>query len=216
MNQLETEVLAELNNFNIRNTLRSLICGKRNKRRRRLNKIEKADLKALYNQITLRLFNKYERIVTNAERRVQTLINHQTRIKVHPQVWIGSRCCDLFVPIIKGKNVEGVTGKGLVIELEGPVHNLELKMKKDFSKEECLNRLGIMCMSISNDEIREETVSRVLSELKTLPRLSSPEIKRLWTEIHLETVFAYGSVEEIAKLFPKLANKIFSIFRVKP
>ena len=117
-----------------------------------------------YQKVTRSLNKTYEAetIRTRAERYLHQLLRESTGEDIKASMWIGNHCVDLFIPRI-----------GLAIEVDGDIHDNEMKMRKDELKEEFLAKLGIMVWHINNNEIRRRAVDikNVLEHPKTKEKI---------------------------------------------
>lgn len=151
-----------------------------------------------YEEITKRLNSNFESITTHSENTVFNKLQKFTKLQIHRQVWIGSRCFDFFIPSVRGNSP--VKSRGLAIEIDGPIHNTISKMKKDDSKDLLAKSLGIMVHSIPNDDSLDKVTLDFLSRIKDMPRLSYREYRRLWAKIHLRTIELRGTTQDKAKI----------------
>lgn len=163
------------------------------------------DLKRVYMLITDRLNQEHnrkagERHQTLSERSVIAKIERSCKLTVHSQVWIGTRCVDIFIPSVAGKFPK--RAKGLIIEIDGSVHDRAAKMKKDQSKENLLRSLGIMCTCLLNENLADKSTQKLLEEIGSMPRLTSREKKRLWKKIYFATILLSGTSEERNQFIP--------------
>ncbi len=129
-------------------------------------------------------------IKTTAEDEFFTKLSKSTRLKFHRSVWIGRRNVDIFCPGVCGTSINrrGIRMRGLVIEVDGPVHDLESKMRRDSTLLIMLTRLGIGMTSIPNSDLREATVKALLEQFKSFERLDTRGRARLMRNIHILTV----------------------------
>lgn len=127
---------------------------------------------------------------TLKEDQVYGLIRKRTHMKVLRSIWIKKRNIDLFIPGLYGASkVIGVTSfKGLAIEVDGDVHNLQSKMNKDNSKYWQLHDLGIALYTIENHDLYQPSFRAFLDHLPTLPQLDTRGRKRVMRNIYLATL----------------------------
>jgi very-short-patch-repair endonuclease len=159
--------------------------------------IPKRQLEESYKVVSRQLFyqNKMATIRTTAELFFANQIKRQIRLEVLPSVWIGRFCVDFFIPGVGGHVVNGRRQmKGLVIEINGPVHNFELKMNKDENRGEVLKRLGIGTLNIDNMDINSHAVRQLIAELKSIPRLNWRAKDRLKKRIYSWTILANNAL----------------------
>ncbi len=155
-------------------------------------------LERKYQEITnrLRKHHRFEPTVTHAELNLRKKIASYTRLKVHSSVWIGNTNVDFLIPAIRVNS-----NCGLVIEVDGLVHNKELKEKKDSFKLDYLQSIGLLVMGVDNFDFRKATVTCFLRNLKTIERACSRKRKNLWRRIYLETILTHASPVELKNLF---------------
>ena len=117
------------------------------------------------------------------------------------------RCIDVFVPNICASALPQFsnqrTMKGLALEIDGPIHDNQLKMKKDISKYQLLHQLGIGVVVIENRESRERTVLKLIEGLRSTPKLDSRARKRLWVRIYLNTILYHCDDQTLERLWGK-------------
>lgn len=130
---------------------------------------------------------------TLKEDQVYGLIRKRTHMKVLRSIWIKKRNIDLFIPGLYGASkVIGQTSfKGLAIEVDGDVHNLQSKMNKDNSKYGQLHDLGIALYTIENHDLYQPSFRTFLAHLPTLPQLDTRGRKRVMRNIYLATLAAH-------------------------
>lgn len=123
---------------------------------------------------------------THAECKFLRVLRRHTKLRLFPSFWIGRSCFDVFIPAVRG----GVHSKmrGLVIEIDGPVHLIENKMKKDEARGEMLRQFGIVHMALDNMDLGGELPQLLISELKTFRRLDHRARRRLLGNVHAWTV----------------------------
>lgn len=122
----------------------------------------------------------------------------RTRLQILRSLWIGNVNVDFFVPAIK---FDG--GIGLVIEVDGTIHDREMKGRKDSSKLEYLHQLGIAVQVIENCDARNPNavLEKAFRDLRYHHRGCSRARKLLWRRIYLETLFCHASNERLKDLF---------------
>ena len=121
------------------------------------------------------------------EREVQEKLNDLSRKKVIPSAVIGNSVVDFFYP-----------QHNLVLEIDGPVHYEEIKMRKDCHRDkELMGRLGIIVWPWKIEEIH-----RGAHELRFFfmnqNRISYSNERRLWRNIHAMNIAKQMSVSEIS------------------
>ncbi|WP_413570437.1 DUF559 domain-containing protein [Bdellovibrio sp. HCB117] len=128
------------------------------------------------------------------------------KIQLYPQAWIGNLCVDLFTPALGRRPPDyrrGFLEKGVAIEIDGAIHNSELKMKKDAHKEKSLSDLNIQLWRFTNEQVfRNVGLPKKHDLSEDFGRLSTQERKRLWGKIQLMTLLYHESLNVIARYFP--------------
>lgn len=124
---------------------------------------------------------------------VHGLILKATKMKVLRSIWIKKRNIDLFIPGIYGSSkIIGTSSfKGLAIEVDGEVHNLQAKMNRDNSKYVQLHQLGIALYTIENQDLHQPSFKAFLNHLPGLPQLDTRGRKRVMRNIYLSTLAAH-------------------------
>lgn len=135
---------------------------------------------------------------TPFEIQIQKKIERATKLKVYSSMWIGNRNVDLFFPQVKEKNS---SFKGIAFEIDGPIHDHSLKMKKDNLKDDLLLDLKIVTVRIDNCDLNHNLVSKIIKNLKNLSRLDSRGRKRVLVEVYTETLLFYENDNNLEKLF---------------
>lgn len=147
---------------------------------------------------------------TFAESQVFNAINLASNLKFHRSFWIVNRNVDLFcpgvgqlhAPIRKGYKIEREPiMRGLAIEVDGPIHDSELKMRKDTSKSDFLHTLGIGHIAIENADVKSRVVQNTIQQLKNLPRLDTRARVRLLRKIYTATIAFHADDSVMAQLF---------------
>lgn len=144
---------------------------------------------------------------TSFENSLAKKIRQKTKLQFKRSFWVGNFNYDFFFHQLgeKGK----VAGKGLVIEVDGAVHDIEPKMRKDQLKYQIAEILRIPVCSISNEDLRESTVASILDKLRRIRRLDTRARKRLLTDIYLFTIITHLSIYEFADLVQIPPSKLF-------
>lgn len=157
-------------------------------------------LSKTYKEMTLRLNSEFESVRTFHEQMACNIIRAHTKVPIYNQVWIGSRCFDIFIPSVRGQSP--TKSRGLAIEVDGPIHDTVAKMKKDSAKDKLAESLGIMVHSIPNINFNvcDSVTFNFLFHIRDMPRLSYREYSRLWARIHLKTIELKGTKQEKNKL----------------
>ena len=92
---------------------------------------------------------------------------------------------------------------GLVIEIDGPVHNYEGKMKRDNSKFNGAHFLNIATLCIENEDLKCFQIKSFLEGLSSVPLLDSREKSRLLKKVYLITILKNSTEEELESFFGK-------------
>lgn len=146
---------------------------------------------------------------TPAEQVISNAIGRVTNLQFFKSLWIVNRNVDLFCPavgqlhspIVKGeKIVRKPIMRGWVIEVDGSIHNYELKMRKDSAKIDLLATLGISVSTIENHDL-ERSIRRLIEYLQQLPRLDSRARNRLWGKIYTATLAYHADNKVMARLY---------------
>lgn len=124
---------------------------------------------------------------------VYGLIRKATNMKVLRSIWIMKRNIDLFIPGLYGssKIIGSSSFKGLAIEVDGDVHNLQSKMNKDNSKYGQLHTLGIALYTVENHDVYQPSFRAFVDQLPGLPQLDTRGRKRVMRNIYLATLAAH-------------------------
>lgn len=154
-----------------------------------LENIYESTCKALYKR------HRLTTVRTHAELHMFSRIRKETKLEVFTSVWIGRFCVDLFIPNIGGKIENGKRNmRGLVIEVNGDVHNFEPKMVKDENRVKVLGELGIGVLYVDNPDIDSPEMRNLISKIKDFPRLGWRSKKKVWSRIHAWTIIANNSL----------------------
>lgn len=130
---------------------------------------------------------------TLKEDQVSYLIKQECRIKVLRSFWIMKRNVDFFVPSLCGQSslISKQSFKGLVIEVDGDIHNHQFKMNRDNSKYLQLHKLNIAVHTVENEDLKRESFRAFLRHMKSLPQLDSRGRKRVLRNVYLATLAAH-------------------------
>lgn len=204
---LTNEIISEKNKFQIYK-----------KRKKTLDLKSLPDFEILrdeYDYVTKMLDKEYPkcRLKTLSEDKFWEKLQKVTKLRFYRSIWIGNRNIDLFCPaigrlyppILKGEKVSKPKDchQGLAIEVDGPIHDHHLKVKKDFSKFNFLEKLGIRVWSVRNEDLKKKAVKDHIQALRQYPRIDSRARKRLWKRIFVETILFNASDYLISKTFKK-------------
>ncbi len=143
---------------------------------------------------------------TPAENKFVERFKGNWKIQLYPQAWIGNLCVDLFTPALGRRRPDyrrGFLDKGIAIEIDGAIHNAELKMKKDEHKEKSLADLKIQLWRFTNEQVFRNVGLPTKHDLSEgFGRLSTQDRKRLWGKIQLMTVLYHESLDVVSRYFP--------------
>ena len=157
---------------------------------------------------------------TTNELGFRKILGRATKMKFHPNMWIGGINVDLFFmqiamdqPIV-GDMKRRTSHIGLAIEIDGGIHNSEPKMKKDAWKIDYLASLGIALVSISNDDFNEVTVRRFVKGLPGLRQRGTRGRRRLLARVHLETLAYHLKGDELEGIFGINPDNTVAVLKV--
>ncbi len=166
-----------------------------NLQRKRLKIYKTSDLRRIYNELcrVLNERNGLEVSRTSKELEFERLFRSVTRRSIVSSLWIGRRNIDFFVPNVgddvKKARVNGVKrGAGLVVEIDGDVHNEYTKMKRDSSKYEDIHSLNIMLYTIENTDLMCSQVTNFFDAFEKYPLMDSRRVDRVWRRVYLKTI----------------------------
>lgn len=121
---------------------------------------------------------------TRSELFFRSLLKKHTKLTVYTSFWIGRRCVDFFLPAIGHENVvirqsedlsikkssKGM--KGLIIEIDGDIHNRGFKMTKDNNRDDDFLGLEIGVFHIENQDIFSNEIHHIIQKISSMPRLA--------------------------------------------
>lgn len=168
------------------------------------------ELKHLYDNLVrkLNVIHRDRIIRTTAEVRLLEIISKYWSGNTFQSVWIGSMVADVFIPTFKHRiNEHGFTG--IVFEVDGPIHDNELKMRKDHLKLEFFGSTQILVHSILNKSVKESIVGPIIRELVNGPRLDPRGLRRLWRKIYIITIFTHSKAEFLKAFGVDMGGKEF-------
>lgn len=115
-------------------------------------------------------------------------LRSRTAREIKESFWIGTYNFDLFIPSIWASPLSKPRMKGLVIEIDGPVHNFENKMNKDEERIDFLKRLEIGMLSVSNEECTEGRAERLIQGAGHYFETDSRSRQRQMRAIYIATI----------------------------
>lgn len=166
-------------------------------------------LKQLYFNIVSRLNYKYRSCLqrTHSElyyfNQIKAL---HPKIKFHHSMWIGNSLADLFFPNIGGIVTGEKRHHGLIIEVDGAIHDHPGKMKKDENTYDNYRQLGFACHGLKNEDKSERTVINLLKEISHFSKLDSRTTKRVMRRVYIETILVHATDNEIISLITETAK----------
>lgn len=163
--------------------------------RKKMKRISQEELEKAYIELCSFLNEKYklEMCQTSFEHLVFQAIQNITRMRVFRSIWIGKRNFDIFIPSVRGK----ISGEfsdstsnlnGLVIEVDGEIHETYSKMKRDESKFDLLRELKIGVVVIQNNDLKHPAVLDLLDSIPMLAKQDTRARERLFRNIYLKTI----------------------------
>lgn len=165
-------------------------------------------LNEFYGELTNSLNRKHylERHETWSEQKFKMVFNETNKIQVLKQVWIGNCLVDFFIPalgVVKPNNTKGFSFKGIAVEVDGAIHNVEAKMKKDRYKNDFLESLEILVWRVPNEQVMNRKCSFIVQNLveNKSNRLCSRARRQLLHRIQLATALTHSQSCELQKLF---------------
>lgn len=145
---------------------------------------------------------------TPAEERFVERFKYEWKIKLYPQTWVGNLCLDYFTPALGAFNSDFVRGyalKGLAFEIDGKVHETEMKMKKDDHKTKSLMDLGLAVWRLTNEQVYQGKALPPRREIiQQFGKLCSRERARIWSRIYLMTILYHAPFGMVSYYFPKI------------
>ena len=134
------------------------------------------------------------------------IIAKKDRHKVFFGFWIMNHCVDIFYPQFK-----------IIIEIDGAIHNIEAKMRKDECRDKnimCISDLGIPIWSVQNQDVPQRA-HKFSKHIKGHKRLCSRTVKNLLRRIYIYTIARHWNLEQLSKFFKidfiKLNEEIFEL-----
>lgn len=163
--------------------------------RKRFRQLEERQLSLAYDQLSIALNEIYdvEAKQTLFEEIFKKMWISTTNVAIYQSIWIGKRNIDFFIPGITSCKDLGFRSKmkGLVIEIDGKIHESYQKMKKDESKFDSLQGLGIGSIVFENRSFDNPVVLKVLDNIPKFYNDDYRLRKRLWRNIAYVTLRAH-------------------------
>lgn len=109
-----------------------------------LELLELEKLEVMYKKISTALNSKHnmEAVSTKFEKRFGAYLKSLARVKFFPGFWIGRNCVDIFFQRY-----------GLIVEIDGGIHNSEMKMNKDEFRDDYFKKLKLMVKHVENENV---------------------------------------------------------------
>jgi very-short-patch-repair endonuclease len=149
-----------------------------------------------YENLSRHLSTELSSTKTSFEQKFVELCRIYTGLKPKTSYWIGPYCIDVFFPQfgsrLRGRNNSGVKWRGIAFEIDGHIHNRELKMKKDTQKAKALRELGICVHSVDNERVDAKYIHDTFFKLGMVRDLDSRGMKRLLGRLQMLTIFAWS------------------------
>ncbi len=164
-------------------------------------------LKTYYKQAAAELSEKYPKAIerTWQEDAVRRALKELGTNFVLASAWLGRNNIDLLLPgltaLSRGSNHSGVRFTGVAIEVDGGVHDFTPKALGDFTKDNLLSFIGILPHRIRNEHIHQKTILNALSEMCIYSAMDSRAKRRMWTRIHLTTIFLNWKASQLEDVF---------------
>jgi very-short-patch-repair endonuclease len=131
-----------------------------------------------------------ETIRTIPEQRLSEFFNINLNKSFESSIWIGNHCLDFFIP-----------SAGQVIELNGGIHNTELKMKKDRLRDDVVMDIcHIPVMEILNEDMDQQKY-KIACELNQRRHIGTSRIRNNWKNIYIETISSCCDVRFLSYRF---------------
>ncbi len=171
----------------------------------KLNQPSPVTLKHAFEALQCELNKKFPDAIlrTRAENEFYNAIRRATRLKFYRSFWMINRNVDLFCPAIASgwDDTRPYDMRGLVIEIDGSIHNCECKMRKDCSKYAALQQAGIGCCVIENGDLHVPAVQNLINNLKNTERLDTRARRRQMKLIQILTLAFYATDAVLVDLY---------------
>jgi len=171
---------------------------------------------------------KAKNFSTTKEERITADLIEQEKIKVYSQFLIGPYFVDIFLPHLSSKrytdyesledlrsepNVSRILGSskysGVVLEVNGGIHNDERKMRKDHLRRKIFEMLQLIVLEIENPLVwRSKQIKKYIKGLKQFRKADSRTIQNQLSRIYLSTIAFLGQDEVFLNLFGVNKNQL--------
>jgi len=125
---------------------------------------------------------------TSSEAKFLAIWNKEVGLPIFPSVQIGDYLADFLLPSVSGGRSGPDSYRGVVVEVDGPVHFEEGKQRKDRHTEEMLKALRIVCIRLDNREIRPGRIVRLFGDFPIKHASCSRTTKLVWQRIYCLTL----------------------------
>lgn len=143
---------------------------------------------------------------TSSEIQLARMIKRECKLTFNRSVWIGPFNFDfLFIQL---GETGGTSVKGYVIEVDGPVHDRQVKMSKDQLRYSLLHALKIGLISVPNDGLRDSSFRRIIENLKSIRRLDNRQRKRILRNLYLFTIICNLTDSQLNQFLEQNSRKI--------
>lgn len=140
--------------------------------------------KWLCDQRTKNQLKRNPSFITQAEKSFALLCSKKLKREVMQSFWVGPFQFDFLVFASKRPSY-----RGIVFEIDGQVHEIESKMKKDSCKDHYISsEFGIIVKHIDNSEVRSPNVEKVLETINLEARLEHKTKLNLLVQISAATM----------------------------
>ena len=182
------------------------------------------ELSENYNSIITQLASTHPNSLekTRHEHVIYSKLKKATKLKVYRSVWIGLWNIDFLIPGIKGNRKGDISENGLIIAIDGPIHNSEPKMLKDELVNRFATHLKIGFTTIINEDVGHSMTNSFINRISDLPRNDHRSRVKLWRTIHIETLIQQMPLEKLSNLygmtpmkFKWAANRVHEISQKK-
>lgn len=157
-------------------------------------------LEKLYQQVISKIVEdniekKYEAKTTGHETLFRKHLDIQSKIRKNYSMWIKNFNVDIFFPRYR-----------IVVEIDGGIHNHELKMKKDTYRDEYLKKkYGVLVFHVDNEDL-QRTIGQFISFLKTTKPIPLNDYRKLMRLIYVDTISCHLTKSEITKMLEAISS----------
>lgn len=170
------------------------------------NKPTNENLKIAYHNLVNSLKKSQPEWFTRSSKQiyVENKLKKHTKVIFSPNYLFGFRTVDLFFPYLTSTSNKM---KGLIIEVDGGIHNKECKMRRD-DKANTISSEGmnIAFTSIANEDVWHTAVLNIIKGIKSFKRLGFRSKENLVRRMNLITLIIHNRSKSIKELY-QLSNK---------